>query len=241
MPCFLAYCSRESKEAAIFSRRNCRFLQESTYGMDTLLLPSSSSPSCSSSCFLIILSLFQQTNSCHRNLRICTYSKTKEVAIKISSKNSYYQKKKIKMCFKRSERLDPGWDRFWSYSDKQKLRSCPQCHKELLSHSLLLSPARKEFQLLWIVSGFWPHDRGKESLFFSLCQSGAIRKKLEWLISLRAGHGSSCISINNLTLISSLTAGVSSVALSVDLPHSGLCGAYLIKQNLSLTVVVFPS
>lgn len=145
------------------------------------------------------------------------------------------------MCFKRSERLDPGWNRFWSYSGKQKLRSCPQCHKELLSHSLLLFPARKDFQLLWIVSGFLTTRQGKGITVFSLVPKWSNnKKKFEWFISLRTGHGSSCISINNLTLISSLTAGVFSVALSVDLPHSGLCGAYLIKQNLSLTVAFFP-
>lgn len=178
MPCFLVYCSRESEEAAVFSRRSCRFLQESTCGMDTLLLPSSSCPSCSSSCFLITSPPFEQTDSCHRNLRICTYSKTKGVAIKISLKNSYYQKKKkIKMCFKRSERLDPGWNRFWSYSGKQKLRSCPQCHKELLSDSLLLSPARKEFQLLWIVSGFLTTRQGKGITVFSLVPKWSNNKK----------------------------------------------------------------
>lgn len=183
MPCFLVYCSREPEEAAVFSRRSCGFLQESTCGMDTLLLPSSSCPSCSSSCFLITLPPFEQTNSCHRNLRICTYSKTKGVAIKISLKNSYYQKKKKRLrCVLKDQRgwIQAGTDfgpiqasKSWGLAPSVT-RSCSP------THFCCFLPGRI-FNCSGLSVGFWPHDRGKESLFFPLCQSGAITKKI-WVI-----------------------------------------------------------
>lgn len=154
--------------------------------MDTFLLPSSSSPSCSSSCFLIISPLFQQAKSCHRNLRISTYSKTKGVAIKIPFKHSYYQKfwskkkKKRWICVLKDQRgwIQAGADfgciqksKSWGLAPSNT-RSCSP------THFCCVLPGRGSPNCYGVSVGFWPHNWGKESLFFSSCQSRAIRKIL---------------------------------------------------------------